>query len=161
MSRPARLALLALEGFIACRLTVAAPQAQAQTIADYSRAQRAWLESTMTQAAAHSAGLGASAPTAPPPASMTAAGASAPRPSAVPAMLAVQVSGVFATGGGAVVEVMVNATAYLLGAGQAVPGTPWRVESVAVDKVVLGHAAGVPSLDSRSVRKVFWLPALY
>jgi type IV pilus biogenesis protein PilP len=161
MSRPARLVLLALEGFIACRLTVAAPQAQAQTIADYSRAQRAWLESTMSQAAAHSAGLGASAPTAPPPVGMTAAGASAPRRSTAPALPALQVSGVFATAGGAVVEVMVNATVYLLGAGQAVPGTPWRVESVAVDKVVLGHAAGVASSDTRSVRKVFWLPALY
>lgn len=161
MSRHARLALLALEGVIACGLMVAAPQARAQTIADYSRAQRAWLESTMSQAAARSAGLGASAPTALPPVSVAPAGASAPRLPTVPAMPAVQVSGVFATGGGAVVEVMVNATAYLLGAGQAVPGTPWRVESVAVDRVILGHPAGVASSDDRSVRKVFSLPPLY
>jgi hypothetical protein len=74
---------------------------------------------------------------------------------------AVQVSGVFASGSGAVVEVIVNATAYLLGVGQGVPGTRWRVERVAVDQVVLGRAVGAASSDPRSVRRVFSLPALY
>jgi type IV pilus biogenesis protein PilP len=160
MSRRVRHCLLPLEGCIAGILLAVAPQSEAQTIADYSRAQRAWLESAMSQAAARSAGLGASAPTAPSPVSV-AASAVAPRPSMAAATPAIQVSGVFASGSGAVAEVMVNATAYLLGAGQGVPGTPWRVESVAVDQVVLGHVVGAASSDTRSVRKVFSLPALY
>lgn len=160
MSRHARVSLLPLAGCIAWVLLLVAPQTEAQTIADYSRAQRAWLESAMSQAAARSAGLGASAPSVPSPVSV-AASAVAPRVSVAPATPAIQVSGVFASGTGAVVEVMVNATAYLLGAGQGVPGTPWRVESVAVDQVVLGHAVGATSSDTRSVRKVFSLPALY
>ena len=61
----------------------ASATARAQTIADYSRAQRALLESTMAQAAARSAGLGASGPLPAPAASAilsvgAAAGARAP-----------------------------------------------------------------------------------
>ena len=160
MSRHARLSRLPLAGCVAWVLLLIAPQAQGQTIADYSRAQRVWLESAMSQAAARSAGLGASAPTVPSPVSV-AASAVAPRMSMAAATPAVQVSGVFASGSGAVVEVMVNATAYLLGVGQVVPGTRWRVERVAVDQVVLGHAVGAASSDPRSVRRVFSLPALY
>jgi hypothetical protein len=134
--------------------------AGAQTIGDYSRAQRSVLENTMTQAAARSAGVGASAP-ALPASSVASPTPLVPRgnlPASAPAM---QVSGVFASSSDSVAEVVVNATAYLLGAGQGVPGTSWRVESVAIDRVVLSRRdAGAAIVDPDGARKVFALPAL-
>ena len=141
-------------------LALGACGAAAQTIADYSRAQRAWLESTMSQAAARSAGLAASAPAV---ASSAPVAASAPAARvSVPVMApAVLVSGIFSSQEGAVAEVVVNATAYLLGVGQGVPGTAWRVETIAVDRVVLGRQAGAGVADGDGVRRVFPLPALH
>jgi hypothetical protein len=145
---------------VSCLLALLAPVAGAQTIADYSRAQRTLLENAMTQAAARSAGLGAS----------TAAASAVPSPmplthSLLPVMATVTpallVSGVFASSNGAIAEVMVNATPYLLGAGQGVPGTAWSVESIAVDRVVLSrHGGVVAAADAQAARKVFPLPAL-
>lgn len=81
-----------------------------------------------------------------------------PLPPAAPAL---QVSGVFASSQGVFAEVVVNATPYLLGAGQGVPGTAWQVESVAVDRVVLSRHAGVASVaEAQAARKIFPLPAL-
>ena len=163
MSRHARRPF-AFSGRLAACLLSLPPCLGAQTIADYSRVQRALLESTMTQAAARSAGMGASAPV-PAPAtaasSATPAAVPAPRAPAAPAAPAVQVSGVFESRDGAVAEVVVNATPYLLGAGQGVPGTGWRVEAVAIDRVVLSRRGGVvAAVDSEAARKVFALPAL-
>jgi len=141
-------------------LLLVAPLAGAQTIADYSRAQSAWLESTMTQAAARSAALGASAPAPVAPASLPPS-APVPRLTMPAAAPTVQVSGVFASAAGAVAEVIVNATAYLLGVGQGVPGTAWRVETVAVDKVVLTRRSGSGLSDGAGLTKTFSLPALY
>lgn len=162
MSRAARLIAILLT----CLVAVVLPAARAQTIADYSRAQRAWLESAMSQASARSAGVAASS-------SMPAGGVAVPStgPSsasppprvvaAVPADApAIQVSGVFKSGTGTVAEVVVNATAYLLESGQAVPGTTWRVEAVAIDRVVLGRRGASGSLDVEGARKVFALPAM-
>ena len=144
---------------MACVLTLAAPLAWTQTISDYSRAQRALLESTMSQAAARSAGLAPSAPAvAAPPA--VAPSAPAPHMTMPPWAPAIQVSGVFASRSGTVAEVVVNATAYLLGIGQGVPGTAWRVESIAIDRVVLGRQGGGSATDADGARKVFPLPAL-
>jgi len=159
MSRHARNMLVSFGLPLTCVLALCAPLAGAQTIADYSRAQRSMLESAMSQAAARSAGLGASAPAAaasapvsvPPPASRT------PMPATAPA---VQVSGVFASRDGAVAEVLVNATAYLLGTGQSVPGTNWHVEAIAVDRVVLAREGVAPVTDVQGARKVFALPSL-
>ena len=159
MSRHARSLVASFGSSLTCVLALSAPLAGAQTIADYSRAQRSMLETAMTQAAARSAGLGASAPAAvasaavvvPPPASRTSLPPMAP---------AVQVSGVFAARGGAVAEVVVNATAYLLGMGQGVPGTAWHVEAIAVDRVVLARQGAAAAADGQGVRKVFALPAL-
>ena len=108
MSLHTRFALVLLEGWMSCVLMLVVPLAGAQTIADYSRAQRAWLESTMTQAAARSAGLAASAPAAA-PIGLAASAPVARRTMAAPAPL-VRVSGVFASGGSAVAQVMVDAT---------------------------------------------------
>jgi len=137
--------------------------APAQTIADYSRAQRLLLESTMSQAAARSAGLGAPLPSV--SASAPASTAAMPRPMPpMPAMPAptpaVQVSGVFASTLTTVAEVVVNATPYLLQAGQGVPGTAWHVEAVAADRVVLRRPAAVATAGGRDTVKVFDLPAL-
>jgi type IV pilus biogenesis protein PilP len=161
MSRLAEQARSWFRGASPCVLVLAAPFAVGQTIADYSRAQRALLENTMTQAAARSAGSGASAPVV--SASMPSAPApSSPRVPLPAAAPGVQVSGVFASPSGAVAEVVVNTTAYLLGAGQGVPGTGWRVESIAVDRVVLSRRGGVAAVgtEAEGVRRVFALPAL-
>lgn len=134
--------------------------AGAQTIADYSQAQRALLENTMAQAAARSAGLGASAPAAAASAPV-APSLPAPHVALPPSASVVQVSGVFAAGDLSVVEVVVNATSYLLAAGQGVPGTTWHVESVAIDRVVLSrHGGGSDFRDAEGLRKVYPLPAL-
>ena len=159
MSRHARFARALLGGWLPCILVLVAPLASAQTIAEYSRAQRALLESTMRQAAARSAGLGASAP------AVTASASATPPTSvpriAMPAMApAIQVSGVFASRGETVAEVVVNATAYLLGVGQGVPGTPWRVDAITIDSVVLSRPGGMRVADAEGARKVFPLPAL-
>jgi hypothetical protein len=133
--------------------------ARAQTIADYSRAQRSLLESAITQAAARSAGLSASAPGA---AASTVANPPMPAPRIpMPSPAStVQVSGVFASSAGSFAEVIVNATAYLLGTGQGVPGTSWHVESIAIDRVVLSrHDLGGVAVDAEGAHRVFPLPA--
>ena len=142
----------------------ALPSARGQTIADYSRAQRARLEAAISQSAAHSAGAGASAPGAASSAASTAASpelrtlrVAPPAPSATPA---IHVSGVFKSTTSAVAEVVVNATAYLLEPGQAVPGTSWQVDTVAVDRVVLTRRGAPGAADAEGMRKVFALPAM-
>jgi len=127
---------------------VFAVSARAQTIADYSRAQRAVMENTMSQAAARAAGLAASVP---------AAGASAPNalPAAVPRPAAREprwpvpiVSGVFSSPRSVAVEVAVNGVAYLLVPGQGVPGTAWHVESVSAEQAVLRRLGGAEGAGS-------------
>lgn len=148
---------------LASALALGSFAAMAQTIGDYSRAQRLVLENAMSQAAARSAGLPASVPivaasAAPvPPLPAPRVAATVAPPTLTPG---VQVSGVFASGASAVAEVVVNATAYLLQAGQGVPGTPWHVESVGVDRVVLSRLGGAGVTDAEGARKVFALPAL-
>ncbi|MEP6503806.1 MAG: hypothetical protein ABJD97_10765 [Betaproteobacteria bacterium] len=141
-----------------CTLVLAMPAVRAQTIADYSRVQRAVLESAMTQAAARSAALPASASGAPPAAAPPAPVATLRLPPPAPML---RVSGVFATAASAIAEVAVDDAADLLVAGQAVPGTGWHVESVAVDRVVLSRREPVVGAGaSESVRRVFALPVL-
>jgi hypothetical protein len=70
------------------------------------------------------------------------------------------VSGVFSTGASSVAEIVVDATAYLLRAGQGVPGTAWHVESIAVDRVVLSRRGESSSAEVERALKVFSLPAL-
>ncbi len=147
----------------ACALEIVANAADAQTIADYSRAQRTLLENAMAQAAARSAGLSASAPGVAASVALSVAASPAPvtRLPMLPAVPAVQVSGVFASSGGVVAEIIVNATAYLLGAGEGVPGTAWHVEAISIDRVVLARRAGErDGGDAEGTRKVFALAAL-
>jgi len=156
---------------VACVSLTTPVGASAQTINDYSRAQRAWLESAMSQSAARSAGVTASAPSASAPAF---APMSAPVPASVPPMPgphaslmptldlapAIQVSGVFASSSATVAEVVVNATAYLLQVGQGVPGTAWQVDAIEVDHVVLARRGASRGGGSDTVRRVFALPAM-
>jgi len=135
--------------------------AGAQTIADYSHAQRLALESAMTQAAARSAGIGAPAPAV--AASVAVVPASVPARGLLPLpapMPEVQVSGVFASRGGVVAEVLVNTTPYLLEPGERVPGTSWEVRLVAVDRVVLARPGSQGAHDTGGGLRVFALPAL-
>ena len=166
MSRHASRSRVAFGSLAACVLALRLAAVDAQTIADYSRAQRTLLENTMTQAATRSAGMGTAAP-APSPSTATATSvvatpsAPAPRGPLPPLPPAVQVSGVFASRDGAVAEVVVNATPYLLGVGQGVPGTTWHVEAIAIDGVVLSRQGGsVPAANAPAGREVFALPAL-
>src|SRR6516225_693368 len=104
------------------------PWTRAQTIADYSRAQRTFLENAMAQAAARSATPVASAPVA---------AASAP---VVPTV--------------AVAEVVVDGTPYLLRAGEPVPGTAWQVRAVAIDRVVLTRRGAGAVADAQGALHV-------
>lgn len=143
----------------ALTLASVAPLAPAQTIGDYSRAQRAMLESAMTQSAARSAGLGAPAPAS--AASMPAPPAALPAHTAwPPPMPSIEVSGVFASSAGTIAEVVVNSTPYLLAAGERVPGTPWEVRAVAVDRVVLARQGSAAADDAGAGWRIFALPAL-
>lgn len=164
MSRRASRPRLSSGHVAACMLVVLMPVARAQTIADYSRAQRALLETTMTQAAARSAGMGAPTPAASAPLA-TSAPAPAPTPALhapmQPSAPAVQVSGVFVSKAGSIAEVVVNATPYLVTVGQGVPGTAWQVEAIAVDRVVLARRGGVvAAADAQAAHRVFALPSL-
>jgi hypothetical protein len=153
---------------LACGVVCSATVVRAQTIADYSRAQRAMLEAAMTQAAARSAGLAASAPASPAsvpsglvPIPLAAGMATiAARPTPPSPSPVVQVSGVVTTSAGSLAEVVVDASAYLLRAGDGVPGTAWRVETVAIDRVVLSRPGRGVVTDAESSRRTFALPVL-
>ncbi len=162
-----RLARSLVASFATCAVSWQVP-AQGQTIADYSRAQRAWLENAMSQSAARSAGAAASASAsavlAPPrgPAPDAAAARSVwpvsmPLPTLPPS---VQVSGVFESGTVSLAEVVVNATAYLVQVGQRIPGTVWQVDAIAADRVVLGRRGVAGAGDGEGLRKTFSLPAM-
>jgi hypothetical protein len=161
MSRHADRFLPGHRGLVACVLAWLAPLAGAQTIADYSRAQRAALETAMTQAAARSAGLGAPAPaivaSAPAASSAPVSGHAVQLPPPTPD---IRVSGVFASSAGAIAEVVVNSTPYLLGSGERVPGTPWDVHQVSVDRVVLARHGSGSAIDASGGLQVFALPTL-
>jgi hypothetical protein len=161
MSLPAKSAVVAITmlAVFQCR------QTPAQTIADYSQAQRAWLQTAMTQSAARAAHTAPSAPSAP-AAQGVAPAVPAPGPvplralPQLPRSPALHVSGVFSSGTVALAEILVDATAYLLEPGQSVPGTGWQVDVVAVDHVVLSQRGATVGAESGGARKVFSLPAM-
>jgi len=160
MSRPTSRFPSRSLGCAAATLLIVTPWLHAQTIADYSRAQRAVLESAMTQSAERSAG--SAAPASASAASMTAAAAPgrpahSMAPSAAPS---IDVSGVFSSSAGAIAEVLVNSTPYLLEAGERVPGTAWEVRAVGVDRVVLARLGTGVADDAGSRWRIFTLPAV-
>jgi type IV pilus biogenesis protein PilP len=125
-------------------LISAASPAGAQTIADYSRSQRALREATMAQNAARAAAVAStatSAPSAAAPSALTPMSAAVPRVPARPLEPNLRVSGVFASERRTLAEIAVDGMVWLLEAGQAVPGTRWRVGSIAADRVVIDRPA--------------------
>lgn len=128
----------------------------AQTIADYSRSQRAVIEAEIARnnAKVLGAALPPPAPLAPPLPALSSS--PPPRASAValPSGTAVQpltgearpparggpeweVTGVFVSASRSVVEVVVNGSPFLLGVGEPVPGTRWSIDSISTGRVVL------------------------
>jgi len=140
----------------------------AQSIIDYSLAQRALIESNMAQMMRR---------TVTPPA-IAASGGWAPLATAVssaaPASAAgiaftqridpeVRVSGVFAMGDRRLAEISVDGLPYFLAEGSSVPGTSWTVNAVSVDRVVLERRASVRSvgaLTSAAIRRSYSMPSI-
>lgn len=155
MFRYADMALLA-------SLICSTASAAAQTIADYSRSQRAAIDATIARQTGRASTLPtlAAAAAVPLPA-LPAAGATAPSPSPAPAQVPpnksapdaphLGVSGAFLLPSQALAEVQVDGVSFILPAGEAVPGTDWIVERVEEDRVVLvnGRArrAGKPAVS--------------
>jgi hypothetical protein len=141
---------------------LAVPSAAGQSIADYSHAQRALLEAGMAQVAARVAALGAS--------TVASAASAAAAPAQVEAMRAVDppdalilVDGVFDSNTRRLVELSVDGHPYLLSPGQPVPGTPWRVATVSIDRVVLarsGADAALSHVARGATTRTYTLPAL-
>ena len=157
-ARP-RTASLRAASFTSCRalalaLALVATTATAQSIDDYSRVQREAIDKAMSQASARPATAGAAV------SAVASAAASSPVRSMVVPRPSVSVNGVFASASRVVAEVVVNGCAYVLSAGQLVPGTSWRVDAVAVDRVVLGWIDGPGRRGgSAPVARTFELPS--
>lgn len=116
--------------------------APAQTILDYSRAQRAVLEAEIAKNNAKALG----GPSAAAPQGSTPGPVPQPpvRPSVMdmPGPPALAVNGVIALSSRSVAEVQVSGVTHYLSEGEAVPGTPWRVASVAPARVILAQGKG-------------------
>lgn len=147
--------------------------ASAQTIADYSRAQRAVIEAEIARDNAKAMASAVPVPvpgampvpaTAPVTAAATAGRAGPALPGndrAVPSknLPSWQVSGVFLSPTRALAEIVVDGVAHWVGVGQAVPGTPWRVKSVAAQRVVLVAAQARPGGRHGTPDRVLTFPA--
>ncbi len=116
----------------------------AQTILDYSRAQRAVLEAEMAKNNAKA--LGGSSPAASSPGSPGRPPQQSPvaRPPVMdaPGPAALSVNGVIALSSRSVAEVQVSGVTHYLSQGDAVPGTPWRVSSLSPVRVILAQGTG-------------------
>lgn len=143
--------------------------ASGQTIADYSRSQRAVIEAEIARNNAKATNAASPALASPLPSFDHAASARGlpPLPAAAPRAVAAPdesndaprlvVSGVFVSKTRAVAEVLVEGASYMLTAGQDVPGTSWRVQSVSIDRVVLSGTSSKPRKGAAPTR-VFNFP---
>lgn len=117
--------------------------AHAQSIGDYSRAQRAVIESAIARSGGRPP---VEMPSLPPPAS---AGREGPPSPSLPALAPapekpvdppgpdIAVTGVFVSPSVVLTEVLVDGAPFLLSLGQRVPGTRWLVSRVEAEQVVL------------------------
>jgi hypothetical protein len=125
------------------------------TIGDYSAAQRAVIDAEIRRAVAK-AQSAMTELTVPAPSTATpipiAGSASAPKPVAVlaPPEPRLLVSGVAQLKGAWLAEVVTDDGARLLRVGDAVPGTPWRVESVDAARVTLAKAGPKAKASTRT-----------
>ena len=128
----------------------------AQTIADYSRSQRAVIEAEIARNNAKVLGA-AVPPPVPSPPPLPALSSSPPFPAsavALPSGAALppmtrearpparggpewEVTGVFVSASRSVAEVVVDGSPFFLGVGEPVPGTRWRIDSISAGRVVL------------------------
>ena len=118
-------------------------QAHAQSIGDYSRAQRAVIESAIARSGVRPP---VELPSLPTPASPGREGAAPlalpplPPPAVKPAeppVPDIAVTGVIISPTAGLAEVLVDGTPFLVSRGQRVPGTRWLVSRVEADLVVL------------------------
>lgn len=148
------------EGVLVACLLGSTATTEAQTIADYSRSQRAAIDATIARQGGRAPTLPTLAPAPPvplPTLAVPAAASAAPARSAAPPAERdgplVSVSGAFLSSSQGLAEVQVDGVAYMLPAGEAVPGTDWVVDRIQADRVVLVKARGGRSgrpLASRS-----------
>ena len=127
-----------VSGFVSL---IAPMQAHAQSIGDYSRAQRAVIESAIARSGVRPpvelpglppASPGRESPPAAPPPPLPPA-AKAPEPEAPD----IAVTGVVISSAAVLTEVLVDGIPFLLSQGQRVPGTRWLVSRVDAGQVVL------------------------
>jgi|GEM_PF-922368 len=128
-----------VSGFIAL---VAPMQAQAQSIGDYSRAQRAVIESAIARSGTRPPVELPGLPPAPPGKESSPAPALPPLPPPAvkppePEGPDIAVTGVIISSTTVLTEVLVDGTPFLLSQGQRVPGTRWVVSRVDAHQVVL------------------------
>ena len=128
---------------LALLLAAGAASVSAQTIGDYSAAQGAKPRSEMEQAAKPA--QAASAPT--PLVQAPVATGRGPQGTAMPQVSTptepfMTVTGASELRGRRTAEVLVNGGAYLLEAGEHVPGTDWIVQSIELRKVTLARSGG-------------------
>ena len=149
-----------------CGVAMAWGNAPAQTIADYSRSQRGVIEAEIARNTAKAMNAASPPPAAPLPSTDASTRSLPSLPAAARALVPpdpsndaprLVVSGVFVSKAKAVAEVLVEGVSYMLAAGQDVPGTSWRVQSVAVDRVVL-TGASPKSRKGAVPTRVFNLP---
>jgi len=130
-----------VSGFVSL---VAPMQAHAQSIGDYSRAQRTVIESAIARSGVRPPVELPGLPPAPPGRESPPAPAAPPLPPAVkpPELQApdIAVTGVVISSAAVLTEVLVDGTPFLLSQGQRVPGTRWLVSRVDADQVVLSTA---------------------
>lgn len=128
---------------------LAAVPLQAQTIGEYSRAQRAQIEASISRQTPSVVPLPTLAPStagavaavaAPATGRSPAVGLPSTVPSLEPAVPRLSVTGVIAFPDRRLAEVTYDGAAYLLGAGETVPGTTWTLKSVSASEVVMSMA---------------------
>lgn len=137
----------------------AAP-AHAQTIGDYSRAQRAVIEASMTRSSRIAADpLPVPLPSLPAPSAPTQARTPTPAlPSTGEPQPDIVISGVVVSTTRRAAEVVVDGVPFLLEVGHRVPETSWTVATIEPGKVVFARAN--PARSGGASSRTFVLPEL-
>jgi hypothetical protein len=136
--------------------------ASAQTIADYSAAQRAALQAEMTRLTAPSQAASAAqqGPTTAPavavaskPVAMDPPVSARPLPRFEVQEPSIEVAGVTLLRGRAMVELAIRGRVHVLQPGMKVPGSSWSVDAVSANEVVLTRTSSATPLAPRGTDK--------
>lgn len=136
-------------------LALASQNTGAQTIAEFSAAQRAALQAEMAKAlkpalaAASAPESAAPLPKAPAPAPVLRTSEALP-----------EIAGVVLMRGRAWIEVAVAGRSHWLEVGATIPGTPWQLKSATATEVVLARQSRHATDERRVVRLDVWHPSL-